>query len=78
MARLDPEEAKRRARARDAAKKRRKNAKLKAARIAAAIVEPISKTSPLYRRRFAPLPDMTKGELRAMLAEAVRNTSVPA
>jgi hypothetical protein len=34
-----------------------------------------SKTSPIYRNQFPKLPDMSKDELRAMLAEAFRNTA---
>jgi len=75
MTRLTPEEAKARLRARDAAKKRRKKARLKAERLASMLVQPMSKTSALYRRRFATLPEMTKNELRGMLAIAVRNTT---
>jgi hypothetical protein len=35
----------------------------------------VSKTSPGYRKLLAPIGEMTKSELRAMLAEAVRNTA---
>lgn len=31
--------------------------------------------SPAYRKQLPPLPDMTKGELRAMLAQAMQNTA---
>jgi GcrA cell cycle regulator len=31
--------------------------------------------SPAYRNQLPPLPDMTKGELRAMLARAMQNTA---
>jgi len=31
--------------------------------------------SPAYRKQLPPLPDMTKGELRAMLAAAMQNTA---
>lgn len=63
----------------------RKNAKKRAARAAqrAASVECIpdfiSKTHPTYRRRLPPVPDMIeKSELRAFLAQAVRNTGASA
>ncbi|MGY3359770.1 hypothetical protein ACVWZK_006433 [Bradyrhizobium sp. GM0.4] len=35
----------------------------------------VSKTSPSYRDRLVKLPDMTVGQRRDMLAEAVRNTA---
>jgi hypothetical protein len=34
-----------------------------------------SKTSPIYRNQFPKLPEMSKAALRAMIAEAVRNTA---
>lgn len=61
----------------------RKNAKRRAARAAARGNTPprsgpyspkISKTSPEWRRRVSAPQNMTKGELHALLAEAVRNT----
>jgi hypothetical protein len=32
-------------------------------------------TSAAYRKHLPPLPDMTKGELRAMLTQAIQNTA---
>jgi hypothetical protein len=34
-----------------------------------------SKTSPIYRNQFPKLPEMSKAALRAMIAEAMRNTA---
>jgi hypothetical protein len=34
-----------------------------------------SKTSPIYRNQFPKLPEMSRAQLRAMLADAVRNTA---
>ncbi|WLB14794.1 GcrA family cell cycle regulator (plasmid) [Bradyrhizobium elkanii] len=39
---------------------------------------PMSKTSPILRNRHPRLPEMSKNELRNMLAEAVRNTRMAA
>jgi hypothetical protein len=35
----------------------------------------VSRTSPSYRRQFPKLPEMSKSELRGMLADAMRNTA---
>lgn len=59
-------------RIRDRAKKARKRAKNRADKLA---VLTFSKTSPAYRRQLPQLPEMTKPELRAMIAQAVRNTT---
>ncbi len=60
------------------AKNRLKSAKRRARKRAEKrhIFKPeISKTCPAYRRRLPPVPEMVrKSELRAFLAEAVRNT----
>lgn len=62
---------------------RRKQAKWKAsqkakpatAALTVRAVPGTSKTSVIYRNQLPPLPEMTKNELRAMLAQAVRNTA---
>lgn len=58
-------------RIRERVKKARKRAKERAAKI----VLGRSKTDPAYRRQLPALPEMTKSELRAMIAQAVRNTA---
>jgi hypothetical protein len=35
----------------------------------------VTRTSAEYRKHLPPVPEMTKGELRAMLAQAVQNTA---
>lgn len=69
---MPSEAAKEARRVRDRAKKARKRAKAKAAKLAALA---FSKTSPAYRRQLPPMPEMSKSELRAILAAAVRNTA---
>ncbi len=59
-------------RARERIKKARKRAKSRSAKLGALM---FSKTSPAYRRQLPALPEMTKSELRAMIAQAVRNTA---
>jgi len=66
-----------RLRARNQAKNAGKRAKRRAERQAALESVPLglSKTDPTYRRRLPPVPEMeTRAELRAFLAQAVRNT----
>ena len=71
--RLTPEEAQERRRARDRLKKARKRAPLKAERAKTSARG--SKTSAAYRMiRFGRPPEMTKAEMRAVIAQAVRNT----
>lgn len=59
----------------------RKNARLREKRAAkrkalvASFKRQVSKTSPEYRRQFVAPLDMTKGELRALIAQAVQNTA---
>lgn len=63
-------------RARDRIKRRKWRAARKAEKMAALVKTDCSKTSAAYRQiRFGIAPEMTKGEMRAMLAEAVRNTA---
>lgn len=60
----------------DRAKSRKRKAQRRAAKIAAAPLQAASKTDPLTRRRLhGPAPEMTKNEMRADLAQAVRNTA---
>lgn len=59
-------------RERDRLKKQRKRAKRKVEKLSSMT---FSKTSPAYRRQLPPIPEMTKAELRAYLAVAVRNTA---
>lgn len=62
-------------RKRDRMKKQRKRAKLKAARLTAISVRPgTSKTSKVYRDMLGPAPEMSKTQMRGVIAEAVRNT----
>jgi hypothetical protein len=61
-------------RLREMVKKRRRRAKIKAAKLALHAVT-VSKTSPIYRRRLPIMPEMTKNQLRAVIATAVRNTA---
>lgn len=74
-------EAEELARLKEAAEERRrqrKRAARRAAKPAGAEFKPqgISPTSALYRRTyFPPIPEMSKSQARAMLAEAVRNTA---
>lgn len=63
-----------RARARERAKDVRKRQKRKAEKIAA-LKRPINKTSPDFRNRLLPVQNLSKRELKAMLAEAVQNTA---
>jgi hypothetical protein len=60
-------------------RERRKQQRKRAKRALAAgerFIEPgTSRTSPIFRNSLPRLPEMSKSELRAMLAEAVRNTS---
>ena len=54
----------------------RKRERTAAQRGSTIIIDPTaSRTSAAYRSRLAPLPEMTKNELRAMLAQAIRNTA---
>ncbi len=67
-----------RAAARREAKNARKREKRRAERSGALALAPagMSKTHPTYRRRLPAVPDMVmKSELRAFLAQAVRNTA---
>ncbi|SHJ71811.1 hypothetical protein SAMN05444159_1306 [Bradyrhizobium lablabi] len=65
-----------RRRARDRAKSKRHKAKVRAAKLAAAPILAVSKTDPVMRRRlYGPAPEMSKNQLRDMLAQAVRNTA---
>ena len=62
-------------RKRDRLKKQRKRAKRKAARLMAISTRPgTSKTSKVYRDMLGPAPEMSKAQLRSLIAEAVRNT----
>ncbi|GEM_PF-3951946 len=57
-------------------KSRRETEKKRAeCRAAAAKRGPVNKTSADYRNRFLPAEVLTKSQLQAMLAEAVRNTA---
>lgn len=57
-------------------KSRREAEKKRAERRAAAAKRaPVSKTSADYRNRFLPVQELSKRELQAMLAEAVKNTA---
>jgi hypothetical protein len=65
-----------RRRARDRAKSKRRKAARRAAKIAASPLLAVSKTDPVTRRRlYGPVPEMTKNEMRAEIARAVRNTA---
>lgn len=65
-----------RRRVRDRAKSKRRKAARRAAKIAASPLITASKTDPVTRRRLhGPAPEMTKNEMRADLALAVRNTA---
>lgn len=56
---------------------RQKRRKKKAKKAAVVIIgdRVVSKTSSFYRKLMPTVPEMTKNELRAMLAQAVRNTA---
>lgn len=69
---MQSEAAKDARRVRDRAKKARKKAKHRAEKLSALV---FSKTSPEYRKKLPALPEMTKNELRAMIAQAVVNTA---
>lgn len=65
-----------RRRERDRAKSKRRKAARRAAKIAASPLIAASKTDPVTRRRLhGAAPEMTKNEMRADLALAVRNTA---
>jgi hypothetical protein len=65
-----------RRRERDRAKSRKRKEQRRAAKIAASPLQAVSKTDPVTRRRLhGPAPEMTKNEMRADLARAVRNTA---
>lgn len=65
-----------RARERNRMKCRRRKAKRRAEQLAGTNAPGMSKTHPVYRRRLPPIPDMLmKSELRAFLAQAMRNTA---
>jgi len=77
---VDPDGAAVRAKARERKKKARKRARLRREKLKAdaarrAIGLGYSKTSPEYRNKLPPAPEMTKTELRALLAQAVLNTT---
>lgn len=62
-------------RKRDRLKKQRKRAKLKAARLMAVSVRlGTSKTSKVYRDMLGPAPELSKTQMRGVIAEAIRNT----
>lgn len=62
-------------RKRDRLKKQRKRAKRKAARLTAVSVRHgTSKTSKVYRDMLGPAPEMSKTQMRGVIAEAIRNT----
>lgn len=62
-------------RKRDRMKKQRKRAKLKAVRLVAISVRlGTSKTSKVYRNMLGSAPEMSKTQMRSVIAEAVRNT----
>jgi hypothetical protein len=65
------EGAKERRRERDRLKKQRRRARRKADKIQALT---FSKTSAAYRRQLGRAPEMTKSELRSVIAAAARNT----
>lgn len=52
-----------------------RKAKRRAAKATTLAAKGISKTAPAYRKLLRPVQEMSKNELRAMLAEAVRNTA---
>lgn len=52
-----------------------RNAKKKDAQRAVGTPSGMSRTSPAYRARLAPAREMTKGELRRVLTQAVENTA---
>lgn len=71
------EEAKARLRAKHQAKKKRRRLRereIKLAEARARLRPNTSKTSPEYRRTFGPAQEMTRSEMRAAIAAAVRNT----
>lgn len=62
-------------RKRDRMKKQRKRAKRKAAKLVALCMRlGTSKTSKVYRNMLGPAPEMSKTQMRGVIAEAVRNT----
>ena len=68
------EKAKANRRERDRLKKQRRRARRKEEKRQILASTNFSKTSPAYRNLLPSLPEMTKAELRAMIAQAVRNT----
>jgi hypothetical protein len=72
---LTPEEAAERHRLRQRAKEKAKREKKRAAKAASLAGTNFKKTSPEYRRQmFGVVPEKSKSELRAEIAQAVRNT----
>lgn len=62
-------------RKRDRLKKQRKRAKRKAAKMTLILVRlGTRKTSKIYRDMLGPAPEMSKTQMRGVIAEAVRNT----
>ena len=65
-----------RRRERNRAKSKRRKAEKRAAKIVASPIRVENKTDPVTRRRlYGFAPEMTKNELRAVLAQAARNTA---
>jgi PHP family Zn ribbon phosphoesterase len=72
--RTESAEAAEKRRARDRVKKAKKVVRRRLERLA--LLKPgTSKTDPAYRRKLPALPEMSKNELRAMIAQAVRHTA---
>lgn len=69
------EEIRARTRVRDKVKKQNKRLREVEARHKAVGLPAVSRTSPAYRNQLPGIGDRTKTELRAMLAEAARNTA---
>ena len=65
-----------RRRARDRAKSKRRKAERRAAKLVASPLHAASKTDPVMRRRLHGVaPEMTKSQLRDVIAQAFRNTA---
>ena len=63
-------------RARDRAKAKRRRERKRMAKLAILSATQFSKTSAKYRNLLPPMPEMSKSEMRNMLAAAVRNTAL--
>ncbi len=73
---MTPAERLEKSRAKNRLKSAKRRAKKRAMKERHTFKPEISKTCPAYRRRLPPVPEMVlKSELRAFLAEAVRNTA---